>query len=103
RPEGTTWVAMLACPAWYIALDADPAGDGAAAEWPARALRVRPPEPCKDWGELHASGFNRIRYLWGGILRQPGAAWEELARERWGPGLTDPAPGIVVNWRREGG
>ncbi len=32
RPEGATWLAMLRRPAWYIALDADPAGDDAAAE-----------------------------------------------------------------------
>src|SRR5262249_50095899 len=52
RPEGSTLLAMLRCPRWFVALDADRAGDDAAAEWPARAVRVRPPEPCKDWGEL---------------------------------------------------
>jgi DNA primase len=103
RPEGSTYLAMMRCPTWFIALDADEAGDRAAADWPARAVRVRPPEPCKDWGELHASGFNRIRYLWGGILRRPGTPWEELARRRWGPGLTDPAPGIVVDRPARGG
>jgi hypothetical protein len=89
--------AFLRCPRWYAAHDADDAGDGAAAGWPARAVRVRPPPPCKDWGDLHATGFNRIRYLWGGILRRPGTPWEGLAKERWGPGLTDPAPGIVAD------
>jgi hypothetical protein len=87
--------ALLRCPRWYAAHDADPAGDGAAAAWPARAVRVRPPEG-KDWGEFHATGFNRIRYLWGGILRRPGTPWEELARRRWGPGLTIEGPGFVV-------
>ena len=60
-------------------------------------VRVRPPEPFKDWGEFHSSGFNRIRYLWGGILSRPGAPWDELSKERWGPGRTDPAPGIVLD------
>jgi hypothetical protein len=86
--------ALLRCPQWHAAHDSDDAGDGAAAEWPARAVRVRPPEGCKDWGELHATGFNRIRYLWGGILRRPATPWDELAKERWGPGLTIEGAGF---------
>lgn len=88
---------LLRCPEWFAAHDADEAGDRAAAEWPARAIRVRPPEPCKDWGELHASAFNAIRYLCGGILRRPGTPWDELAARRWGPGLTIEGPGFVVD------
>jgi hypothetical protein len=88
RPEGALYLTMFSCPHWYAAHDADEAGDRAAAEWPARAVRVRPLEPCKDCGEVHASGFNRNRYLWGGILRRPGTPGEELAARRWGPGLT---------------
>ncbi len=72
--------ALLRCPEWFAAHDADDAGDRAAAEWPSRAVRVRP--PAKDWGEVHAAGFNRIRYLWGGILRRPGTPWDELAAGR---------------------
>ena len=45
---------MLSSPRWFIALDADPAGDSAAAKFPASAIRVRPPDPDKDWGEVHA-------------------------------------------------
>ena len=30
----------------------------------ASAIRVRPPDPDKDWGEVHAGGANRIRYHW---------------------------------------
>jgi DNA primase len=56
---------MLRAPRWFVALDADPAGDSAATKFPARAIRVRPPEPDKDWGEVHAGGANRIRYHWG--------------------------------------
>jgi len=57
---------MLSSPRWFIALDADKAGDSAASKFPARAIRVRPPD--KDWGEVHAGGANRIRYLWGRYL-----------------------------------
>jgi DNA primase len=68
KPEGSTYLAMLASPQWFTAHDADDAGDQAAAEWPARARRARPPAPSKDWTDVHKGGFNRIRYLWPGIL-----------------------------------
>jgi hypothetical protein len=97
RPGGEIYRAMLRCPQWFAAHDADDAGDQAAARWPARAVRVRPPAPDKDWTDVHAGGCNRLRYLWGGILRRPGTPWDELAARRWGPGLTDPAPGIVTD------
>jgi hypothetical protein len=97
RPDPSIWLALARCSQLFVAFDADPAGDGAAREWGGRAVRVKPPEPCKDWGELHATGFNRIRYVWGGILRRPGTPWDELAEQRWGPGLIDPAPGFVVD------
>jgi hypothetical protein len=89
---------LLRCPQWYAAHDADGSGDKAAAKWPSRSVRIRPPiEPPagKDWGDLHAIVPNAIRYLWGGILRRPGTPWEELARRRWGPGLTIEGPGFV--------
>ncbi len=92
--------ALLRCPRWYAAHDADDAGDRAAAEWPARAVRVRPPAPDKDWTEAHQSGVN-LRRWWsdrlGAIEAPERSRWDELARRRWGPGLTDPAPGIVVD------
>jgi hypothetical protein len=69
----------------YVALDADPAGDKAAAGWPARAIRVRPPEG-KDWTDFHATGFNRLRYFWGRFLPMS-TAWETLESQRWGPAL----------------
>jgi DNA primase len=50
RPEGSTYLAMLPAPTWFLALDADDAGDKAASGWPARARRVRPPVG-KDWTE----------------------------------------------------
>ncbi len=83
--EGAIYLAMLPAPVWYLAHDADPAGDRAASGWPARAVNVRPPTPHKDWGEVHAARLNLIRYVWHRILATP-TPWEELARERWGAG-----------------
>ncbi len=96
RPEADNLGVMLAAAPWYIATDADPAGDKAASGWPARAVRVRPPAPHKDWGELHAAGFNLIRYFWHRILATP-TPWEEMARARWGGAVGDPEPGIIID------
>ena len=68
---------MLFSPRWFIALDADESGDKAAAEFPARAIRVRPPEPDNDWTDVHRGGANRIRYIWGRYLDMS-KNWEEL-------------------------
>ena len=68
RSDSAVLSRMLAASPWFAALDADQAGDSAAAKFPARAIRVRPPEPDKDWGEVHAGGFNRVRYHWGRYL-----------------------------------
>ena len=97
RPERSTYLAMLPAPTWFIATDADDAGDKAASEWPARARRVRPPAPHKDWGEVHAAGFNLIRYIWGGILPRTRTPWEVLETHRWGPAVGDPDPGIIID------
>ena len=46
--------------------DADYAGDGAAAKWPGRAVRVRPPveRPAgKDWGDARQAGID-LRCWW---------------------------------------
>jgi hypothetical protein len=82
RPDRTLLGALLVATHWYVATDADPAGDLAACGWKSRAIRVRPPEG-KDWTEFHATGFNRIRYLWGGIIKKP-TNWAELATQTWG-------------------
>jgi len=68
---------MLSSPRWFAALDADKAGDSAASKFPARAIRVRPPEPCKDWGDLHREGVNCIRYHWGRHLLLS-KKWDQL-------------------------
>jgi hypothetical protein len=100
RPEAANFGRMLAAPAWYIATDADDAGDKAASEWPARAIRVRPPAPDKDWTEAAQSGINLTRW-WtdrlGGIENPVRSTWDELVARRWGPALGDRTPGIVID------
>src|SRR5262249_57514502 len=56
RPTAAILTRMLAAVPWFVATDGDGAGDGSAAAWPARARRVRPPEPFKDWTEAQAGG-----------------------------------------------
>ncbi|WP_337177678.1 CHC2 zinc finger domain-containing protein [Paludisphaera sp.] len=77
---------LLPATPWFIAVDADQAGDKFADGWPARAERVRPFGGEKDWTDLHATGRNRIRYHWLPLLGFK-AKWEDLEPQRWGPGL----------------
>ena len=88
RPGPARLGMMLAAPRWYISTDADDAGDRAAAGWPARARRARPPGPFKDWTEARQGGVN-LRRWWtdrlGGVEAPPLFAWEDLADWRWGP------------------
>jgi hypothetical protein len=74
---------MLRSPRWFIALDADQAGDSAARKFPVSTVRVRPPVPDKDWGEVHSGGANRIRYHWGRCLPLAKTR-EQLEPLRWG-------------------
>ena len=85
---------MLKSPEWFIALDADQAGDRAAAKFPAWAIRVRPPEGVKDWTELWQSGRNRIRYQWGRYLPLS-KSWDVLAAQRRGPALENQGPTVI--------
>jgi hypothetical protein len=99
RPEGSSYLTMSAAPTWYVARDADDAGDKAAAGWPARAIRVRPPAPCKDWTEAAQSGVKLTRWWWdrlNGIEYPARYTWEELALKRWGPALNDSSPGLDI-------
>jgi hypothetical protein len=57
RPGPDSLGVMLAAPVWYLATDADDAGDRAASGWPARARRVRPPAPFKDWTEARPGAW----------------------------------------------
>jgi len=88
---------------WYIATDADPAGDRAAEDWPPRGRRVRPPQPFKDWTEAAQGGVN-LRRWWtdclAGIESPELFTWPELAARRWGG--ADESPGIEApadSWR----
>ena len=92
HPDAAIQDIMLAAPIWYLALDSDQAGDINAASWPARAKRIKPPAPHKDWGEVHQSGYNRLRYLWGGVLRRPHTPRAILETVRWGSMQTEGSP-----------
>ena len=85
---------MLPAPVWYLATDADDAGDKAASGWPARARRARPPAPDKDWTEAAQAGIN-LRRWWidrlGGIEAPERSTWDELAK-RHGPGIVIDRP-----------
>ena len=100
QPEGAIYLAMLPAPVWYIATDADPAGDQAASGSPEQARRARPPAPCKDWTEAFQYPINLCRW-WndrlGGIEAPELSSWNELASRRWGPAYDDPAPGIIID------
>jgi hypothetical protein len=86
---------MLAAPRWYIATDADDAGEKAADRWEAvRARRVRPPAQFKDWTEARQGGVDLTRW-WtdrlGGNESPKLYTFDELTG--W-PGL-DSEPGII--------
>ena len=63
RPEASILERLLVAPAWFIASDADDAGDRCASEWRARARRVKPPDPYNDWTDL-AKDFVNLRRWW---------------------------------------
>lgn len=75
KPAPEILATMLAAAPWFLALDADEAGDKAAANWPPRAIRVRPPKPFKDWTEAAQAGIDLRRwwedhYLYAAAERQ---------------------------------
>jgi hypothetical protein len=100
RPGPAALGPMLPAAPWFIATDRDEAGDKAAAAWRARARRVRPPEPFKDWTEARQGGVNLARW-WsdrlGGTEAPPLFSWDELAGWRWGSAAADPTPGIIID------
>ena len=80
RPDETIHRALLPAPRWFLGMDADDAGDKAAAGWPARSRRVRPPG-SKDWSEAVADGKKSSTNLH--ILmnwQKQGADWKLLSR-----------------------
>jgi DNA primase len=84
KPDPDVLAALLFASPWYIALDADQAGDRAAADWPATAIGVRPPDPFGDWSEAGQAGVN-LRCWWLPHLGGSEALWNELKTWRWGP------------------
>jgi len=94
-PDTGSRQAMWAAAPWFLALDADPPGDKAASGWPARAIRVRPPDPFNDWTDAARAGVN-LRLWWAARLGRE-TLWHELAALRWGPALNDPTPGIIID------
>lgn len=100
RPEPGTLGALLGFSPWYLATDADEAGDRAAEAWPKRARRVRPPSGTNDWTEAAQLGIDLGRW-WGdvlaGVTEPEPFTWAELAGWRWGPALGDDTPGVVVD------
>jgi hypothetical protein len=99
KPEPVILGKMLAAASWFIATDGDEAGDKAAARWEGtRAVRVRPPEPFKDWTDAARAGVN-LRSWWADRLGVPFPPypWNALAGWRWGPAAADPEPGILID------
>jgi hypothetical protein len=97
RPGPAALGRILAATPWYIASDADQAGDRSAEGWPAAARRVRPPGAFKDWTEAKAGGVDLARWwreVLAGVDSTPLFTWEELSRLRWGG--ADEAPGLDV-------
>lgn len=77
RPDPQAKGVMLRSPAWYLAGDADDAGDKAASGWPSRARRIRPPQPFKDWTDAHKGGLNLCRY-WAEAISPDGIVSPEF-------------------------
>lgn len=77
-------MAMLVAGRRFLATDSDEAGESVAAKFPGQFTRVKPLGDCKDWTDLHQTGFSRVRNQWQPILNGP-AVWEELSHQTWGP------------------
>jgi hypothetical protein len=57
---------MSVCTRRFAAHDADDSGEGAAADWSADAIRVRPPAG-KDWTEALEAGID-LRRWWISVI-----------------------------------
>ncbi len=100
HPDPTIYRQFFGHSPWFAAHDADEAGDKAAARWPAKSRRVRPPGSFGDWSEAHERGVN-LRRWWTdrleGVESPDLFTWTELASQRWGPAINDPEPGIILD------
>ena len=102
RPDPGILGSMLAAAPWFIATDADEAGDKAAVGL-ARPARGGP-APRRSFKDLDRGPTKRgvnLRRWWsdrlGGTEAPPLFTWEELAALRWGPARWRPEPGIVID------
>jgi hypothetical protein len=87
QPDPGILALMLAAAPWFVATDADDAGNKAALEWPARAIRVRPPKG-KDWTDAAQAGID-LRRWWTDRLR---------GTEAPAPPAAEPElPGIIID------
>lgn len=89
--------ALSTCHPWYVATDADEAGDGIAQDWinaSSRSKRIRPPAG-KDWTEAHGAGAN-LREFWRGILPPR----EQPEGDEGGPAPFDPTAVAITPPRR---
>ena len=100
RPDGSTLARLFGLFPWFIATDADEAGDRAAGEWHGSSHRVRPPYPYNDWTEAGQAGVN-LRRWWSDRLMEttnpPLFDWPELAAWRWRPAVGEVDPGIIID------
>ncbi len=100
RPDSSILLRFLGLSPWFTAHDADEAGDKAAAAWPARSRRARPPGPFNDWTEARQGGVD-LRRWWtdrlAGKLAPPLFTRPELAARRWAPAVPDSDPGVDLD------
>jgi hypothetical protein len=97
RPGPRTLLKMLVAPEWYIATDADKAGETAANGWPGRARRVAPPWLYKDWTEAALGDVALDRWsrdVFAGIETPELYTTEEQAR--WHRDDDGPESGVIV-------
>ena len=72
RPDGGVLQRLLCAAPWWIATDSDAAGDRAAAAWPARGKRIRPPHGSKDWCSAYHKNPEALTCFWNDILTSGG-------------------------------
>ncbi len=88
RTDPSVLSGMLSASTWFVAFDADKAGDSAASKFPVWSVRIRPPEPFNDWTEAAQAGVD-LRCWWLPRLGGTEALWNHLAGQRWGPNASN--------------
>jgi hypothetical protein len=88
RPSVRVQSLLLDARNWYLATDADEAGDKAVAKWASRAIRVTPPEG-NDWTECHQAGVDL------------GPWWRENVFADPAQPAPEPSPGLLIEDGRD--